>query len=88
MVVLVVTGAVRALSELSAVSQLWTTSYGRAILVKTGIFAVLVGAATVSRSRVSASLDRLRTAVTVELVLAFGIVVAVSILTALRPGRH
>ncbi len=54
-VVLVVTGAVRALSELSAVSQLWTTSYGRAILVKTGIFAVLVGAATVSRSRVSAS---------------------------------
>ena len=87
-VVLVVTGAVRALSELSAVSQLWTTSYGRAILVKTGIFAVLVGAATVSRSRVSASLDRLRTAVTVELVLAFGIVVAVSILTALRPGRH
>ena len=39
-VVLAVTGAVRALSELSAVSQLWTTSYGRAILVKTGIFAV------------------------------------------------
>jgi copper transport protein len=87
-VVLVATGAVRALSELSAVSQLWTTSYGRAILVKTGIFAVLVGAATVSRSRVSASLDRLRPAVTVELVLAFGIVVAVSVLTALRPGRH
>ena len=35
-VVLALTGAVRALAELSAVSQLWTTGYGRAILVKTG----------------------------------------------------
>jgi hypothetical protein len=49
---------------------------------------VLLGAATVSRSRVSASVARLRTAVTVELVLASGIVVAVSVLTALRPGRR
>jgi copper transport protein len=87
-VVLALTGAVRALAELSSVSQLWTTGYGRAILVKTGIFAVLIGAATVSRSRVSASVERLRTAVTVELVLASGIVVAVSVLTALRPGRR
>jgi copper transport protein len=86
--VLALTGAARALAELSAVSQLWATSYGRAILVKTGLFAVLLGLGSVSRSRVAAGVERLRTLVLAELVLLLGVVAAVAVLTSLRPGRR
>jgi copper transport protein len=82
-----VTGAVRALAELSSLSQLWTTSYGRAIVAKTAIFAVLVGLGAVSRRTVREGAGRLRNVVRVELVLALALVVAVAILTSLRPGR-
>jgi copper transport protein len=86
--VLALTGGARALAELSAVSQLWTTGYGRAILVKTGLFAVLLGLGSVSRSRVAAGVERLRALVLAELVLLLGVVVAVAVLTSLRPGRR
>ncbi|MFL6035313.1 MAG: copper resistance CopC/CopD family protein [Gaiellaceae bacterium] len=81
------TGAVRALAELSSVSQLWSTSYGRAILAKSAIFAVLLGLGAVSRATVREGAGRLRNVVRVELVLAVALVVAVAILTSLRPGR-
>jgi copper transport protein len=84
---LALTGAGRALAELSAVSQLWTTGYGRAILAKTGLFAVLLGLGSISRSRVLAGAERLRNLVRVELALVLGVVVAVALLTSLRPGR-
>jgi copper transport protein len=86
--VLAATGIGRALAELSAVSQLWTTGYGRALLVKTGLFALLLGVAAVSRSRLRQSAERLRATVTVELVLVLGVVAAVAVLTSLRPGRR
>jgi copper transport protein len=86
--VLALTGAGRALAELSAFSQLWTTGYGRAILLKTGLFAVLLGLGSVSRSRALAGVERLRTVVLVELGFVLGIVVAVAVLTSLRPGRR
>jgi putative copper export protein len=86
-VVLALTGAGRALAELSAVSQLWTTGYGRAILVKTGLFALLVGLGSVSRSRVRAGAAPLRNLMLVELAFLFGVVVAIALLTSLRPGR-
>jgi copper transport protein len=86
--VLAATGAGRALAELDGVSQLWTTGYGRAILVKTGLFAVLLGIGAVSRARLAGAVERLRTAVSVELALVLGVVVAVAWLTALRPGRR
>jgi copper transport protein len=86
--VLAATGVGRALGELSAVSQLWTTGYGRAIVVKTGLFAVLVGLGSLSRSRVQTAFGRMRALVTAELVLVLGIVVAVAVLTSLRPGRR
>lgn len=81
------TGVVRALSELSAVSQLWTTGYGRAILAKTAIFALLLGLGAVSRATIRAGTGRLRNVVRLELGLALALVVAVAILTSLRPGR-
>ncbi len=81
------TGVVRALSELSAVSQLWTTGYGRAILAKTAIFALLLGLGAVSRASIRARTGGLRNVVRLELALALALVVAVAILTSLRPGR-
>jgi len=88
-IVLALTGAVRVLAELSAVSQLWTTGYGRAILVKTGLFAVLLGLGLLSRSRVAAGAERLRGVVLAEVtILLIGVVVAVAVLTSLRPGRR
>src|SRR5207247_924360 len=51
---LAVTGVGRALAELSAVSQLWTTGYGRAILAKTGLFVVLLALVSVARVRARA----------------------------------
>jgi copper transport protein len=86
-VAVALTGAVRALAELSALSQLWTTSYGRAILAKTAIFALLLGLGAVSRTTVREGAGRLRNVVRLELVLALALVVAVAILTSLRPGR-
>jgi copper transport protein len=86
-VVLAATGAGRALAELSAFSQLWTTGYGRAILAKTALFAVLVGLGSLSRSRVIAGVERLRSLVLVELAFVLGVIVAVAVLTSLRPGR-
>src|SRR5581483_1044222 len=42
-VVLALTGLARALTELSAVSQIWATSYGRALIVKSAIFVAVLG---------------------------------------------
>ena len=75
LVVLGVSGVVRAAYELLHVSQLWDTNYGRTILVKTGI---LVAAAVLGLWR------RPR----VELVLVAGLVVAASVLVLERPGRN
>jgi copper transport protein len=87
--VLGVTGVVRALSELSAVSQLWTTGYGRTLLVKTGLLAVLVAVGWVNRYRLvpRADVRGLRRTVPAELLLFAGLVIAVALLTDLRPGR-
>jgi copper transport protein len=87
--VLGLTGVVRALSELSAFSQLWTTGYGRALLVKTGLLAVLVGLGWINRYRLvpRADVQGLRRTVPAELLLFAGLVIAVALLTDLRPGR-
>jgi len=70
-------GIVRAFNELSAFHQVWTTGYGQALLVKTGVLAaVLVIVALYSRR-----------AIGVELVLLAVLIGAVAVLTNLRPGR-
>jgi len=87
--VLAATGVVRALSELDSVSQLWSTGYGRVLLVKTGLLTVLVAIGWVNRYRLvpRLSLHGLRRSVAAELVLFAGLVAAVALLTDLRPGR-
>jgi copper transport protein len=96
------TGLARALRELSAVSQLWSTSYGRTLLVKTGLLTclVLLGARNRYRlvPRLRAATGRnpaalraftgLRRSVAVELCLLAAVVGAVSLLTELPPGRN
>ena len=88
--VVAVTGIVRASFELLAVSQLWSTGYGRALLVKTALFAALVALGWVNRARLVPVLARarLRRNVTVELVLLVALVAAVAVLVQLRPGRN
>jgi copper transport protein len=86
--VLSATGVIRALGELRTVSQLWTAGYGRLLIVKTGLLAVLVLLGWLNRYRLVPRGDtaRLRRSVTAELVLLAGLVVAVAILTDARPG--
>jgi len=88
--VIAATGLIRALSELSAVSQLWSTGYGRALLVKTGFLAGVVALGWINRTRLEPRLrlGALRRNVVAELVLLAGVVTAVAFLTALAPGRQ
>lgn len=83
---LAVTGLGRTLTELSSVSQVWSTSYGRALVVKTALFLPLLGAGWVNRTRLLGSFARLRRSVLVEVTVLTGVVVVVAILTQLRPG--
>ncbi len=87
--VLAVTGVVRALTELHSVSQLWTTGYGRALVVKTALLAALVGIGWVNRYRLVPRPREaaLRRNIVAELVLFAGLILAVAVLTDLRPGR-
>jgi hypothetical protein len=75
------TGIVRASFELLHPSQLWDTAYRQTLLVKTGILLVALGAGRLLRAR-------LRRRAAVELVLVAGLVIAVSVLVMLRPGRN
>jgi copper transport protein len=88
-VVLSATGVVRAVYELSSVSELWSSGYGRALLVKTALLVILVGLGWVNRYRlIPRAGASLRLTVRAETVLVAGIVVAVALLTALPPGRR
>ena len=79
--VLGATGITRAVFELTGVAQLWETGYGRTLLVKTGLLLGALVFGWLLRERV-----QYRAAA--ELVLVVAIVVAVSVLVELRPGRN
>ncbi len=85
--VIAATGLARALTELTAVHQVWSTSYGRALIAKTVLFALLVGLGWLNRTLLLDAFARLRRSVLVEITVLLGIVIAVAILTELRPGR-
>ena len=74
------TGLVRALTELSSVHQVWTTTYGRALLAKSALFAVLVALGYVNRRRLRRSIVLAEIAVLAVLLAAAGV------LTGSRPG--
>src|SRR5439155_4943029 len=78
--VLSVTGVIRAIGELRSVSQVWTTGYGRLLIVKTGLLAVLVGFGWLNRYRLvpRGNAALLRRSAGAELALLAGVVVAVA----------
>jgi copper transport protein len=96
---LVVTGVYRALAEVS-VGDLLDTGYGRALLVKLGLFAVLLIGGAYNRMIVHPRLERaalgldpddrgaaaaLRVSVRAELAVAFLLMVSVAVLISLAP---
>jgi copper transport protein len=85
-IVLGLSGLGRALTELSAVSQLWTTSYGQTLLVKNALFVPLLALGWLNRSLLIGAFARLRRSALFEIALLLGVVVAVAILTEIRPG--
>jgi len=80
-------GLGRALTELSAVHQIWTTSYGRALIVKTALFAPLLGLGWLNRTVLIGAFARLRRSAAAEVALLAAVVIAVAVLTELRPGK-
>ena len=94
-------GVIRAFGELSSLDQLWTTGYGRTLLVKTGILAALIALGWLNRYRLTPALARkvehaeparatarrLRRSVGAELALLAVALGAVAVLTNIRPGR-
>jgi copper transport protein len=88
-VVLAATGVIRAFSELRSVGQVWSTGYGRVLVVKTVLLALLGALGWLNRYRLvpRLSIGGLRRSVAFELLLFAGLVGAVGLLTDLRPGR-
>ena len=84
--VLVAGGVSRALTQLDSLSQLWETSYGRTLLVKSGLLLVLVALGWLNRGRLAAGFARMRPIVIAELLVLLVVVGAVGVLTDLRPG--
>ena len=67
-------------------SQLWETSYGRTLLVKSALLLVLVALGWLNRRRLAAGFARLRPIALAELLVLLVVVGAVGTLTDLRPG--
>ncbi len=86
-IVLGLTGLGRAITELSAVDQIWSTSYGRALIIKTALFVPLLGVGWLNRSLLAGAFARLRRSVLIEVTVITAIVGVVGVLTDLRPGK-
>jgi putative copper export protein len=86
-IVLALTGLGRALTELTALGQIWSTSYGRALIIKTALFLPLLGVGWVNRSLLAGAFARLRRSVLIEVAVLTAIVGVVGVLTDLRPGK-
>jgi copper transport protein len=85
-VLIAATGLARALTELGGIAELWSTSYGRALLVKTALFVPLLAVGRLSRSLLEERSPRLARSIAVEVAAITAIVVVVAVLTQLRPG--
>ncbi|MDX6532717.1 MAG: copper transport protein [Gaiellales bacterium] len=83
--VLSATGVARAFWELDSITQVWTTSYGRVLMLKIALLVVILAIASQSR-RLLGRFQSLRRSVAAELAVAAGVVAAVALLTNLPPG--
>ncbi len=85
-IVVSVTGVGRALWEVGAVSQVWSTGYGRTLIAKTVLLGGLVGLGYLNRNALERFAEVRRRAVA-ELALLAGVLAAVSLLTDLQPAN-
>jgi len=83
------TGVARAFGELDSVSQVWTTGYGRILIVKTILLGLLVSLGWINRYRLlpRGRFAALAGTVRIEILLLTCLTVAVAVLTDTRPGR-
>jgi copper transport protein len=87
-VVLVLTGSFQSWRQVRELDGLTSTTYGRLLLVKVGVFVVLVAVAAVSRSWLRRRYDeRLRRSVAAETVLALAVLAVTSLLVNAVPAR-
>ncbi len=95
-VILAATGTFAALQHMSAVSELWTTTYGRALLIKLGLFGVLLLLGgfnrwylhpRLSRSGGESRLRVMQRSIGAEIGVGIMLLLAVGALTASTPGR-
>jgi copper transport protein len=88
-VALSATGIARAFGELDGVSQVWSTGYGRLLIVKTALLGLLVSLGWINRYRLlpRRATGAIAGVVRAEILLLAGLVVAVALLTDTRPGR-
>jgi copper transport protein len=88
-VVLVATGSFQSWRQVRELDAFTTTTYGRTLLVKLGLFAALVGLAGVSRSfvRRRQAGGRLRRAVLAEVAVATAVLAATAMLVNAVPAR-
>ena len=90
-VVLATTGVIRAFGELTSVGHVWTTGYGRWLVVKTALLTSLTAIGWANRYRMIpvlvGSVSRLRRNIFAELLLFAGLITAVAFLTQARPDR-
>jgi copper transport protein len=91
--VVVITGLLRAFTEVGSFHALVTTSYGDALLIKLGLVCVIVGLAALNRYRYVPALglgakavQALRRTVGGEIFLAGGILATTAVLVALAPA--
>ena len=89
LVIVVLTGALRAFVEVATLESLFGTDYGRVVLAKSGLFVVLVALGATNRfvvlrtaARVAASLRRVASA---ELLIAFAVIGLTGWLVNLSP---
>jgi copper transport protein len=86
-VVLAASGIGRALTELDSVSQIWSTSYGRALIVKTALFLPLLAVGRLNRALLQRG-GRLGRTLMIELAVLAAILAVIGVLTDLRPGSE
>lgn len=96
-VVLATTGTFSALQHIERIGELWTTTYGRALSIKLGLFGLLLLLGGYNRWRLSpllgrtthtaAALQMMRRVVGAEAALSLALLLAVGVLTAVAPAR-
>lgn len=96
-IAVVVTGTIRSFGELSGISQLWGTGYGRSIAIKIGLLAPIIVLALRNRRVISAlagvprpnnaTLAMVRRTAALEFAVALVVVLVASVLVTQVPGR-